>query len=151
VVLLKEISPEGLIFFTNYKSQKAQQIKAHPEVSALMFWPSLERQVRIKGSVTKLSEADSTDYFRTRPRDSQLGAWASPQSEIIENRGQLDQSVEHYNELFGDNEIPKPEHWGGFLIQPHRFEFWQGRSNRLHDRLAYSLNQQQWIIHRLAP
>ena len=151
VVLLKELNDEGLIFFTNYNSKKGQQIKEKRQVSLVFFWPELERQVRIKGLAEKTSEEESNLYFLSRPIDSQLGAWASPQSQIIENRNFLDEKFAHYETYFRNNEIKKPPHWGGYLIRPQYFEFWQGRSNRLHDRIEFVRTDSQWKINRLAP
>jgi len=151
VVLLKEITPEGLIFYTNYQSKKGQQISASQHVSVVFFWADTERQVRIKGNAERISDQDSEAYFLSRPLESQLGAWASPQSRMIESRQILDENYIHYQEHFQNNPIKKPPHWGGFLIRPEYFEFWQGRSNRLHDRIEFCLENQQWLIHRLAP
>jgi len=151
VVLLKELTPEGLVFFTNYNSRKGQQIAASAHVSVLFFWTGLERQVRIKGIAEKIKDEDSELYFKSRPLESQLGAWASPQSEIIESRQVLNDKYKYYQQYFESHEITKPPDWGGFLIRPDYFEFWQGRSNRLHDRIEYCLSGQDWLIHRLAP
>jgi pyridoxamine 5'-phosphate oxidase len=151
VVLLKELKPEGLIFFTNFNSKKGQQILANRHVSIVFFWSELERQVRVKGIAEKISEKESEEYFLSRPIDSQLGAWASPQSQVIESRQVLDHNYARYQHYFLNNEIKKPPHWGGFLIRPEYFEFWQGRSNRLHDRIEYCKQGDSWIIHRLAP
>lgn len=151
VVLLKELKDEGLVFYTNYQSKKGSQISKNQKVAVALFWPKHERQVRIKGKAEKISETESTDYFKSRPIDSQLGAWASPQSQVIENREVLDQNYRLYQEYYKNREIEKPPHWGGFLIRPEYFEFWQGRSNRLHDRFEFCLSDDQWIIHRLAP
>jgi len=151
VVLLKELNNRGLMFFTNYNSKKGRQIGDNPHVAVNIFWPELERQVRIKGTVEMIGEKESDAYYKSRPIDSQLGAWASPQSEVIESREVLDQNYRLYQEYFKNREIEKPPHWGGFLIRPSYFEFWQGRSNRLHDRFVFSLSDDQWIIHRLAP
>jgi pyridoxamine 5'-phosphate oxidase len=151
VVLLKELKAEGLIFFTNYDSKKGQQITINPHVSVVFFWPELERQVRIKGKAEKISEADSESYFLSRPLDSQLGTWASPQSQVIESRQVLDNNYAHFKQHFENQKIAKPPHWGGFLIRPVYFEFWQGRSNRLHDRLEYVPAEDSWQIRRLAP
>lgn len=151
VVLLKELKDDGLVFYTNYHSKKGRQIDENQHVSVVFFWPGMERQVRIKGKAEKLSEAESVDYFKLRPVDSQLGAWASPQSQIIESREVLDKNYNHYREHFKNCEIEKPPHWGGFLIRPEYFEFWQGRSNRLHDRLEYLPTPDGWKIQRLAP
>jgi pyridoxamine 5'-phosphate oxidase len=151
VVLLKEITPEGLIFFTNYQSKKGQQISENQHVSVVFFWAETERQIRIKGIAEKIPETDSEAYFLSRPVESQLGAWASEQSQVIESRRELDENYSHYQHFFQNNEMKKPPHWGGFLIRPAYFEFWQGRSNRLHDRIEFCLSGHSWIIHRLAP
>ncbi|MFA5329915.1 MAG: pyridoxamine 5'-phosphate oxidase [Prolixibacteraceae bacterium] len=151
VVLLKELNSEGLVFFTNYSSKKGNQIAANPKVSVNFFWSKSERQVRIKGTVSKISEESSEEYFKSRPIESQLGAWASPQSKTIANRQILDENFSHYQRYFQEHEMKKPPHWGGYLIRPEYFEFWQGRSNRLHDRIEYILQENDWIIHRLAP
>lgn len=151
VVLLKELTPEGLVFFTNYNSRKGHQLESSGHVSVLFFWPGLERQVRIKGIAEMIKEEDSELYFKSRPIESQLGAWASPQSEVIESRQVLNDNYKHYEQYFESHEITKPPSWGGFLIRPTNFEFWQGRSNRLHDRIEYYLNGQVWQIQRLAP
>lgn len=151
VVLLKEFNSEGLVFFTNYNSKKGRQITSNPNVAVNFFWSKTERQVRIKGVAERISEENSVDYFKSRPIDSQLGAWASPQSRIIENRQILDENFSLYQKYFQDHEILKPPHWGGFLIRPEYFEFWQGRSNRLHDRFEFCLLGNEWIIKRLAP
>ncbi|MGE5412351.1 MAG: pyridoxamine 5'-phosphate oxidase, partial [Clostridiales bacterium] len=151
VVLLKEITSDGLIFFTNYESRKGQQIADNNHVSVVFLWSVMERQVRVKGTVEKIPDKDSEDYFLSRPLESQLGAWASPQSQVIENRQVLTDNYIHYKKEFETRKMIKPPHWGGFIIRPEYFEFWQGRSNRLHDRLSFSLMDQNWEIHRLAP
>jgi len=151
VVLLKELTPQGLVFFTNYDSKKGQQITENQHVSVVFIWVALERQIRIKGKAEKIKEEDSELYFKSRPLESQLGAWASPQSQIIESRQVLSDNYKHYEQFFESHEIKKPPHWGGFLIRPEYFEFWQGRSNRLHDRIEFCLSDQAWDIHRLAP
>lgn len=151
MVLLKELTTGGLVFYTNYQSKKGRQLLANPNVSALLFWPVYERQVRIKGKAEMISEQDSEDYFLSRPIESQLGAWASPQSEVIANRGILDENFEHYQCYFQEHEMKKPPHWGGYLIRPYYFEFWQGRSNRLHDRIEFHRSGDSWEIRRLAP
>ena len=151
VVLLKELTAEGLIFFTNYESKKGQQIAANQNVSLVFLWVGLERQVRIKGIAEKINEKDSELYFKSRPLESQLGAWASPQSQIIESRQVLSDNYKHYQQLFESQEITKPPNWGGYLIKPQYFEFWQGRSSRLHDRIEFCLIDQSWVIHRLGP
>ncbi|MBL7969257.1 MAG: pyridoxamine 5'-phosphate oxidase [Prolixibacteraceae bacterium] len=151
VVLLKELKDDGLVFYTNYESKKGNQIAQNGHVAVVLFWPQLERQVRIKGIAKKISEEESTDYFKSRPADSQLGAWASPQSQVIENREVLDENYRRYKEKFKGRKIEKPPHWGGYIIMPEYFEFWQGRSNRLHDRLEYLPTSDGWKIQRLAP
>ncbi|WP_156306748.1 pyridoxamine 5'-phosphate oxidase [Sphingobacterium endophyticum] len=151
VVLLKDIKSEGLSFFTNYNSRKGQEILQNPHVSILFFWPELQRQVRFEANVEKLSKEDSDEYFASRPRGSQIGAIASPQSVIIPNRESLEKRVAEVELEMGDLAIPRPEFWGGFLIKPVRVEFWQGRSSRLHDRIVYILENDIWTINRLAP
>lgn len=151
VVLLKELTADGLIFYTNYDSKKGQQILTHPQISALFFWPAHERQVRIKGMAEMIPEKDSEQYFFSRPLDSQLGAWASPQSKVIANRSVLDENFEHCRRYFQEHEMKKPPYWGGFLIRPSYFEFWQGRPNRLHDRIEFQRSGSEWEIRRLAP
>ncbi len=151
VVLLKDISQNGLVFYTNYESNKAKQIEINHYISALFFWQSLERQIRITGKVIKLPETTSDAYFSSRPLESQLGAWASPQSRVIGNYGVLTENFKKFHHLFGDK-IPRPPYWGGYCIIPDTFEFWQGRPNRLHDRLYYTKkSDDEWKIERLAP
>jgi len=150
IVLLKEITNEGFVFFTNYEGNKARQIETNNKVCLLFFWSALERQVRIEGSVKKISEALSTAYFMSRPLESRIAAWASPQSKVIRSGDFLEQQVEYYKQKFGEN-VPKPPFWGGFVVKPGFIEFWQGRPNRLHDRLLYSLESGEWKISRLAP
>jgi pyridoxamine 5'-phosphate oxidase len=151
VVLLKELTDAGLIFFTNYESKKGCQISIHPAVSIVFFWSGMERQVRIKGKAEMIPEKDSEAYFLSRPLESQLGAWASPQSKVIESRKFLEENFTHYQQYFKENELKKPPHWGGYIIRPEYFEFWQGRSNRLHDRIEFVLTDDDWLIQRLAP
>jgi pyridoxamine 5'-phosphate oxidase len=151
VVLLKDFDERGLVFFTNYESNKAQQLAVNNRVAVLFFWESLERQVRITGKVEKVSEVVSEDYFYSRPLDSRIGAYASPQSKVIENKEFLENRFVEIKQQFGEN-VPKPTHWGGYLIKPDTFEFWQGRPNRLHDRLFYKKTESGvWWIERLAP
>lgn len=151
VVLLKELLSDGLAFYTNLKSKKAAQIAFNNNVSVLFFWPENERQVRIKGKVVEISESEAIDYFLTRPFESQVGAWASPQSKIIANRAELDESYNKYLGFFQNTKMAKPPHWGGYKILPEYFEFWQGRSSRLHDRIEYQFKDNSWSRQRLAP
>jgi len=150
VVLLKQLTVKGFVFYTNYEAQKSRQIAQNNKVSVLFFWPGLERQVRITGTVKKLSETLSTAYFLSRPLESRIAAWASPQSQVIRSKDFLEKQVQYYQDKFGDT-VPKPPHWGGFIVKPLTFEFWQGRPNRLHDRLLYSRENKDWKITRLAP
>lgn len=152
VVLLKDIKSNGLSFFTNYESQKGVDISRNHKVSVLFFWAELQRQIRIEGVVEKLSQEDSDEYFASRPKGSRIGAWSSPQSQIIPDRDFLEQRVQHYESQYQDTEIvPRPDFWGGFLVKPIRFEFWQGRSSRLHDRVVYEFENENWLINRIAP
>lgn len=152
IVLLKGYDERGFVFFTNYNSKKGQDIAANPRVSLVFFWKELERQVNIIGSIEKVSVAESDAYFQSRPVGSRIGAWCSPQSTVISDRQILEDNIAKYQAQFGDGPIPKPDHWGGYLVQPSSVEFWQGRSSRLHDRIKYRKNDQGlWIIERLAP
>ena len=155
IVLLKYFDRQGLVFFTNYESKKARQIEENPQVSLLFFWIALERQLQILGNAAKISTAESLKYFATRPRGSQIGAWCSQQSTVISSRQILEMKFDEMKRKFYNQEIPLPSAWGGYRIVPHSFEFWQGRSNRLHDRFLYSrLNDEDesaWDIQRLAP
>lgn len=151
VVLLKEFNHEGFIFFTNYNSAKGKALLKNPKICLSFFWHEVERQVIIKGIAEKSSEGKARDYFKSRPRGSQLGAWVSNQSNEIASREVLERSLKELETKFMDKEIPKPEHWGGFLVRPLSFEFWQGRANRLHDRILYKKDNENWHISRLAP
>ena len=152
VVLLKQYDDQGFVFFTNYESQKAQDMQHNPEVALLFSWLPLERQVRVNGRVEKITPEASERYFISRPRGSQIGAWSSPQSQVIRNREVLHQNQKHQEQSFENQEIPVPLHWGGYKVKPHTIEFWQGRSNRLHDRFVYRKQaQDHWDIDRLAP
>ncbi|WP_455170229.1 pyridoxamine 5'-phosphate oxidase [Aegicerativicinus sediminis] len=152
VVLLKSINKEGFIFYTNYNSSKGQDIKLNPNVGLSFFWDKAERQIIIKGTAEKIDPELSEAYFQSRPRESRLGAWASNQSEVIENAQVLVENMKSLEDRFSDSHIPRPEHWGGYIVKPIEFEFWQGRPSRLHDRIRYCKNSKDnWIIERLAP
>ena len=150
-VLLKRIENEGFIFYTNYESRKASQLEENPNAAIAMYWPSLERQIRIEGVVKKLSDQESDEYFDSRPEGSRIGAWASPQSKVIPNRSYLDNLKNDFdNALIGKN-IVRPDFWGGYILIPERIEFWKSREDRLHDRIEYLRDGETWKLHRLAP
>ncbi|MEY2628107.1 MAG: pyridoxine/pyridoxamine 5-phosphate oxidase [Actinomycetota bacterium] len=151
VVLVRGVDQRGLTFFTNYESSKGLQLTDDGVAAATFAWLDLHRQVRVRGTVSRVSAAESDDYFASRPRDSQIGAWASPQSRAIADRDELLARVAEFTERFTGREVPRPEHWGGFRLVPASFEFWQGRPNRLHDRFRYSRSGDLWTIERLAP
>lgn len=151
IVLLRNFDENGFVFYTNYSSKKGEEISGNPKAALLFFWPELERQVRIEGSLLKQSSADSDIYFNTRPRTSKLGAWSSPQSKSIPGRKFLDTSYAEFEKKFPGEEVPRPENWGGYVLKPNRVEFWQGRPSRLHDRILYSQKDGNWQIERLAP
>lgn len=151
MVLLKQVDQNGFVFFTNYKSPKARQIDANPYAALVFYWSQLDRQVRIEGQVSKISEPESSEYFRTRPRESQIGAWASPQSEVIATREVLEMRARELAEQYGDREIERPGFWGGYRLDPARIEFWKSRIGRLHDRILYQRTATGWAISRLAP
>jgi pyridoxamine 5'-phosphate oxidase len=151
VVLLKEYDDEGFVFYTNYGSEKGRSIAKNPKVCLSFFWPRSERQVMVKGLAQKTSEEESTAYFQSRPRGSQLGAWASRQSAVIPSREYLQKKLELLEQEFDGKDIPKPVYWGGYKVIPSEFEFWQGRPNRLHDRIYYSKEGEAWKMDRLAP
>ncbi len=151
IVLCREFSEKGLVFYTNYTSSKAKQILNNNKVCVSFFWKELERQVRITGVVKKIDEEVSDAYFASRPRPSQIGAWASNQSEEIQSREELQLKVKEMEERFEGMEVPRPDFWGGFLIEAEIFEFWQGRPSRLHDRLQYKKDGKLWEMKRLAP
>lgn len=151
MVLLRGLDARGLVFFTSYFSRKGRELTGNPFAAALFFWPQVERQVRIEGGVAQLSEDESDAYFASRPRGHQLGAWASEQSEPVESREILDQRMQDYGERFDGEEVPRPHSWGGYLLAPARVEFWQGRPNRMHDRLEYLRGPASWSMRRLQP
>ena len=163
IVLLKGYNPNGFIFFTNYESDKGKNLAQNPHAALVFFWKELERQIRIEGTVQKVSAEESDRYFNSRPASSRIGAWASPQSAVIENRLVIEQNVERYSSIFANDSIERPDHWGGYIVKPTSIEFWQGRSSRLHDRIRYKLetsdynaatdtrSDANWKIERLAP
>ena len=151
MVLLKQVDDDGFVFFTNYNSPKAAQLDANPFAALVFYWSRLDRQVRVEGSVVRTSAQESRDYFKTRPRESQIGAWASAQSEMISSRDVLEQRAQELEAFYGDREIDCPEYWGGYRLKPERIEFWKSRIGRLHDRILYERNSTGWAITRLAP
>jgi pyridoxamine 5'-phosphate oxidase len=150
-VLLKEYSKDGFIFFTNYDSKKGLQLSSNPKVAMLFYWPEKSRQVRVEGMAEKVSEEYSDSYFKTRPRESQLSAWASNQSTVIPDRPYLEKKYDYYREKFSGTHVKRPLYWGGFSIIPAWFEFWNNDEFRMHDRITYTRINQAWIIERLAP
>lgn len=151
IVLLKEYDERGFVFFSNYNSHKGKELADNPFAALVFFWKELERQVRIEGTVEKISEEESTLYFDSRPAASRIGAWASPQSDRIADRSVIENNFLACESKFGNDNIPRPPYWGGYLVRPVMIEFWQGRSNRLHDRLCYTFENRNWKIQRLAP
>ena len=151
VVYLRDIIADGLVFYTNFNSRKGLDIKKNSEVAINFFWKELEQQIRIQGTIKMVNPDVSDAYFRERPRESQIGAWASDQSKQIPNRAYLEQQLIRYQNEFDGGPVPRPEHWGGYKVIPHYFEFWQGRKNRLHDRICYSKKNGLWSKSRLAP
>ncbi|MCC4229220.1 pyridoxamine 5'-phosphate oxidase [Zunongwangia profunda] len=151
VVLLKSYDSEGFIFYTNFNSEKGKAIAINPNVCLSFFWPSTERQVIIQGVVEKVDDETATEYYHSRPRGSQLGAWASPQSSEIASREVLENNLAQVELKYKDHEVPKPENWGGYIVKPVNIEFWQGRQNRLHDRIIFNKEEAQWNSKRLAP
>ena len=151
MVLLKGFGPAGFRFFTNYESAKGEQLALVPEAAIVVYWRELDRQVRARGTVERLGEADSDAYFSARPRDSQVAAWASPQSRPIHSRGELDGLVDDAAERFDSESMSRPPHWGGYVLRPDSVEFWQGQVARLHDRFRYTREDEGWRIERLAP
>jgi pyridoxamine 5'-phosphate oxidase len=152
LVLLKQADQRGFVFFTNYNSRKASELDSNPQAALVFYWPHFERQVRVEGKVARVSAEESDDYFKTRPRESQVGAWASPQSEMIASRDYLEGKANELTLSYEGREVPRPEFWGGYRLRADRIEFWKGRTGRLHDRIAYELQPNGgWTISRLAP
>ena len=151
MVLLKEADARGFVFFTDYRSRKGQELEHTPKAALCFFWGELERQVRIAGAVERISRDESEAYFRSRPVGSRLGAWMSHQSSVLSSRAELDQRLKEVGDRFGEEDIPLPDHWGGYRVIPYELEFWQGRPSRLHDRVRYSLAGSVWGVARLSP
>ena len=152
IVLLKSFGDDGFSFYSNLQSNKGKQLSQNPFCALTFFWPELERQVRIEGEATRVSNDKADEYFKSRPRESQIGAWASPQSSAIASRNILDERYKAIEKKFGkEKTLPRPNQWGGFVVKPFLVEFWQGRRSRLHDRIQYTLLDGKWIVNRLAP
>ncbi len=151
IVLLRGYNENGFVFYTNYESQKGSQLEENPEAALVFYWGYLERQVRVTGTVSKVDRATSDNYFHKRPRGSQIGASVSKQSKAVSGREELESAVQKFEEEIGDGDVPLPSFWGGYRVEPLEIEFWQGRKNRLHDRLVYRRNNGIWKLHRLSP
>ena len=151
IVLLKGFTNEGFVFYTNYQSSKGNHLKSNPYAALVFFWKELERQVRIEGAVEKISQAESNSYFQSRPTGSKIGAWASAQSLTVANRETIEENYLNYLNNFNTQHIPRPPYWGGYIVKPEKIEFWQGRSSRLHDRILYTKQNEEWKIERLSP
>lgn len=152
MVLLKQADDDGFVFYTNYNSQKARELDENPRAALVLYWVQLDRQIRVEGRVERVAAAESDEYFSTRPRESQLGAWASPQSEVVRSREVLEQRFRELEDVYRESEVTRPEHWGGYRLRPERIEFWQNRSGRLHDRIVYERQADGgWTFKRLAP
>jgi len=151
MVLLKDYDEDGFVFFTNYGSRKSNELENNSKVALLFHWNVLQRQIRIEGTVEKVTEKESADYFHSRDRGSQVGAWASKQSQKLKHDNELKERMSHFQEKFSEGEVPHPEFWGGWRVKPHAIEFWQGRANRLHDRICFEKQQDSWEKHKLHP
>lgn len=152
IVLLKEVREKGIVFYSNYQSQKGEELSENPRATALLYWPTLDIQVRLSGDVSQLSDEDSDHYFASRDREKQIGAWASKQSRVLKNRQELEDAVAHYEEKFAGQEVPRPESWGGYLLSPSSVHFLVRRQHRLHDSFRYRLQEGgAWLIERLSP
>lgn len=151
IVLLKAFDAGGFVFFTDYRSRKGEELEANPRAALVLFWSELERQIRITGRVARTSAKESESYFQTRPLGSRLGAWVSHQSRVIPSRAPLEADLKEVEARFSNGEVPLPPHWGGYRVMPETFEFWQGRENRLHDRIRYVRDGPKWRVERLSP
>ena len=151
IVYMRDILDDGFVFYTNYLSQKGKELLATPKAALNLHWGELDRQIRIEGDVVKVSDEVSDKYFASRPKESQIGAWASAQSDVLTTREELEQHVLKYRERFKDIEVERPEHWGGYILRPTKIEFWQGRASRLHDRIVYTKEGVEWKLERLSP
>jgi pyridoxamine 5'-phosphate oxidase len=151
IVYIRDFVNDGIVFYTNYKSRKGEELDKNPNASINFFWPEFERQIRAEGTIKKLSNEISDAYFASRPRESQIGAWASAQSKVLVSRDLLEKEMEMIRKQFENKEVTRPDYWGGYIFQPTYFEFWQGRKNRLHDRFAFEKENTQWKINRLFP
>jgi pyridoxamine 5'-phosphate oxidase len=151
MVLLRRLDRSGLVFYTSYFSRKGRELEENPRAAAVFYWPQLERQVRVEGTVEILADEESDAYFASRPRGHQIGAWASEQSEPVENRELLERRMHDYEQRFEGEDVPRPHSWGGYLVTPQRIEFWQGRPNRMHDRLEFARSGAGWSMRRLQP
>lgn len=151
IVLLKQVDTEGFVFYTNYRSRKGRALASHPAAALVFWWDALERQVRVEGSVEKVDPSVSDAYFHSRPYASRLGAVASEQSAVIPSRATLETRMSELSERYGEGDVPRPDHWGGYRVRPQAVEFWQGRASRLHDRLRYTRDGDAWQVQRLAP
>lgn len=151
IVLMRKFDENGIVFFTNYLSRKGKDISENPNAALLFFWHDLERQVRIEGVLEKETTEESDMYFHSRPHESKIGAWTSEQSKVIPNRKILDERFREFSEKFSFDNVPRPQHWGGYILKPNVIEFWQGRPSRLHDRILFTLENGQWKMERLAP
>jgi pyridoxamine 5'-phosphate oxidase len=151
IVLLKSFDEKGFVFFTNYESRKGNELEVNPYASLVFYWDKIDKQVRIEGSIEKISEKESEEYYHNRPQGSQIGALASPQSKVIKDREYLDEKFSELSRKYEGKEIPLPENWGGYRVKPFYFEFWQSRDNRLHDRICFTRERDSWKLERLAP
>jgi len=151
IVYMRDILDDGFVFYTNYSSQKGKELLSTPKAALNLYWAELERQIRIEGDVVKVSKDISDKYFAGRPKKSQIGAWASLQSDVLTTREELEKRVLNYTELYKDIEVNRPDHWGGYVLKPSKIEFWQGRASRLHDRIVYVKEGAEWKIERLSP